>query len=385
MNTVLSATPPLAAWVKPRVDLSTTYAVFRDPNARALVRTGDSAGDFRLPRRLSNGQGLALSATVDLPRAISMYTGDSSALRRLARALSPIEVQWRRDLRSTFDGVAFDPALGYQLALGGVNAFREVNDVPATSAGISRNLTVTHSLYLPLGLTLLDRYSRITSTSWSRLANVQSLLRARQVTFPDLSLRWSYQPPPALRAIIASVGAQVGARVTKVSSFQPTLGDITAVGLRTAQTLKQYPINGSVTWALAGGLSTSAGWSRADRRELRSGGITEGNQDDISFDIGKQFPLPRSWQLRSNVLRTRLGYQSTHAQAFFLQDTTRKRVTDNGRWAVSANADTDVSDTMSLSMTLSRVMTYDNSYDRSFSQTVFSIVFHLQFFAGELR
>ncbi len=85
------------------------------------------------------------------------------------------------------------------------------------------------------------------------------------------------------------------------------------------------------------------------------------------------------------MLRTRLSYQSTHAQAFFVQDTVRKRVTDNGRWAVSANADTDVSDTMSLSMTLSRVLTYDNSYDRKFSQTMLSVVFSLQFFAGELH
>jgi hypothetical protein len=132
-----------------------------------------------------------------------------------------------------------------------------------------------------------------------------------------------------------------------------------------------------------GGFSTSAGWNHTDREDIRSGGLTEGSQNDITVDLGKAFGLPRRWSLKSHQLRTRLGYQSTHTQSFFVQDTARTRVTDNGRWAVTANADSDVSDTMSLSFLLSRVLTYDNAYDRRFSQTVFSIVFHLQFQAGE--
>ncbi|HEX6536056.1 MAG TPA: cell surface protein SprA [Gemmatimonadaceae bacterium] len=386
MSAVVSAVLPLTAWVKPRVDFNTTFSLLRDPNARNLLQTGDTTGDFRLPRRLANGQGLAVTATFDIPRAIALYTSESSALRGLAKAISPIDVQWRRDLRSTFDGVAFDPSLGYQLALGGVDRFREVNGVPATSAGVSRNLVVSHSLFLPLGLTVMDRYSRTRSTSWSRILDIQTLLEAEQRIFPDVSVRWNFTPPEFLRPVLTSVGAQVGARVTKSSSFQPTAGDqtfIPGLGLRIEQTLHEYPLNGSVTWALLGGFSTSAGWNRTDRREIRSGGLTEGSQHDLTIDVGKAFPLPRRWTLKSHELRTRVGYQSTHTQAFFVQDSTRKRVTDNGRWAITGNADSDVSDTMSLSLLLARVLTYDNALDRRFSQTVVSVVFHLQFFAGD--
>ena len=387
MSTVVSVAPAISPWVRPRVDFNTTFSLLRDPNAREIVQSLDTTGDYRLPRRFSNGQGLAVSATVDIPRAIALYASDSSPLQALRRVLSPIDIQWRRDLRSTFDGVPFDPSLGYQLALGGEDGFREVGGALATSAGVSHNLVVSHSLYLPFGLSVTDRYSRVQSTSWSRVVDVQTLLEAEQETFPDLSVRWNYTPPALLRDVITSVGAQVGARVTSARSFQPTAGDasfIFGAGLRTEQTLRQYPLNGSLTWAILGGFSTSAGWTRAERREVRSGGLIEGSQNDVSMDVAKVIPLPTSWNLQSNLLRTRLGYQSTHTQSFFVQDTTHRRVTDNGRWAVMLNADSDVSETLSLSMLLMRVLTYDDAYDRKFSQTVLSVVFHLLYGVGEL-
>jgi len=203
-----------------------------------------------------------------------------------------------------------------------------------------------------------------------------------------VSLRWTYTAPPFLRGLFTSLDAQVGARITHANSFQPTAGDqsfIFGSGIRTTQTLTQYPLSGSVTWTILGGFSTDASWNRTDREEVRSGGLTEGSQHDLSFAVAKAFPLPESWTIKSKLLRTRLGFQRTHTQAFFVQDTVHKRVTDNGRWAVTANADSDVSDTMSLSLLLARVLTFDNAYDRRFSQTVGSIIFHLQFAAGNGR
>lgn len=381
----LSAAPPLTAWLRPRFDFSSTFALLRDPNTGTLIQAADTTGPFRIPRRLYNTQSLAVTTSIDIPRALTLYSGDSSPVRILARALSAVDVQWRRDLRSTFDGVGFDPSLGYQLGLGGVSAFREVNGVPATSAGVARNLIVAHSVYLPGGVTILDRYSSVSSTSWSRVLDVQTLLEARQQTFPDVSVRWSFVPPAVLRVLLTAVTAQAGARVTTGRTFQPTAGDQTFIpgsGLRIDQRLTQFPVSGSITWSALGGFSTDASWNSAQRREVRSGGLMEGSQTDVSVDIAKAFPLPRRWTLKSNLLRTRLGFQETHAQAFFIQDTLRSRITDNGRWAVTANADSDVSDTMSLSFLLARVITFDNALDRRFSQTVASVVFHLQFAAG---
>jgi hypothetical protein len=403
MSAAISIAPPLAPWVRPRIDFTANFSLLRDPNARNIVRGpgegggpldpdaaldgSDDAGGFHLPRRFSNGQGLAVTASVDIPRAISLYTGDSSALRSLGKVLSPVDIQWRRDLRSAFDAVGFDPSLGYQLALGGDDDFRESQGVLATSAGVSHNLVLSHSLFLPLGFVVTDRYSRVHSTSWSRVVDVQTVLDAEQEIFPDLSLRWNYSAPQSLRDLFTSIGAQVGTRITRAKSFQPITGgatDIFGEGIRVEQELKQYPLSGSVSWSFLGGFSTNAGWTRADRRELRSGGLIVGSQNDLTADVAKAFPLPRSWKLQSNLLRTRVGYQSSHTQSFFVQEDTRRRVTDNGRWALSLNADSDVSETLSLSLLLMRVLTYDNAYDRRFSQTVFSVVFHLNYGVGEM-
>ncbi|MGH7718593.1 MAG: cell surface protein SprA, partial [Gemmatimonadaceae bacterium] len=385
MSTVVSAAPVIASWLRPRLEYSGTFSMLRDPNARALL--DDGSGSLRLPQRVSNNQGLGATTVVDVSRLIGLYASDSSLWRDVARVVQPIEVVWRRDLRSTFDGVPFTPDLGYQLALGGIEDFRQLDGTSATGAALSRLFMVTHTLAFPLGFTIVDRYSRSTTTSWARSLDLQSTISAEQTTFPDVSVRWSYAPI-WLGAIISSVGGQLGARVTRARSVQPLTsapgGGLTPA-LRFDQETTQLPVNGSVTWALLGGFSTSAGWNRTTREEVRSGGLTVSRQTDLSADVAKTFRLPPEWGWRGNTLRTRLGYQQSDNTSFFVIGGARRRVADNGRWAVSANVDSDISETMSFSLTLSRILNFDRNYDRRISQTVFSVVMHLNFFAGDLR
>jgi hypothetical protein len=64
--------------------------------------------------------------------------------------------------------------------------------------------------------------------------------------------------------------------------------------------------------------------------------------------------------------------------------TSRSRLTDNGRTAVSLNADTDLADNMTFSLQASRVVTFDRNFNRRFTQTVLSAVLNIQFFGGAL-
>ncbi len=385
VGTVVSVAPVLASWLRPRVDFSTTFSLLRDPNARALIATDESGGEMRLPRRLFNAQGLSAGAIVDLSRLISMYSAEGSPARRFANMLQPVEISWRRDLRSSFDGVPFTPGLGYQIPFGGVGDFREVDGRLATSAGVTRNLALNHTVLLPLGFTLVDRFSRTTTTTWSRLVDRQARLEAQQTTFPDVSLRWNYSPA-WLGDVITSVGAQAQARITTGYSAQPPLDGTTGSGgFRIDQRTTQFPVNASVVWALAGGFATDVGWNRIGRREVRSGARTLGTQNDFSASIARAFPVPSGWNITGTQIRTRLGYQATSTTSFFEQDTTRRRITDNGRWSVNANADTDISDNLSFSLALSRTVNYDRNLDRRFVQNVLSAIFQLQFFAGQLR
>jgi hypothetical protein len=384
ISTAIGAAPAVTSWLRPRFDYTTSFSMLRDPNFMRLV--ADSLGVLHLPRRFLNSQGVGAAATFDIGRAIQLVGGNDELLGVLARSLRPVDVAWRRDYRSTFDGVAFDAPLGYQLGRGGLTAFRSQNGVPATAAGASRSLTVSHAIALPFGLTLVDRYTRATTTSWARVVSGQTRLDAEQTVFPDMSLRWSLRPAATAR-IFSSIGGQVGIRVTRGSTFQPTLSDgseLSLPGVRYEQTIRQYPVTANAVWDILGGFSTGLGYNRTDRREVRSGGVIRSDQDDLSAEVGKNIPLPASWQIRGQMLRTRLGVQQSQNRTIFVVGGTERRATDNGRWSVNANADSDISETLSFTMTLARIINYDNINDRRFSQTVFSVVMHLSFFAGVL-
>ncbi len=387
LSTTVSAAPPVTSWLKPRFEYTTAFFMLRDPQTHTLVQATGSPGEFRLPRRLLNSQGMGAAATVDLARATSVAFGDSSFLARLVRGIRPVDIAWRRDLRSTFNGVAFDPSLDYQLALGGVDGFRDRDGVLATSAGASHSLTVTHTVDFPLGFSVVNRYSRARSTTWSRIIDRQALLFTEQRTYPDVSARWNLTPPAVLRGLLSSVGAQAGVRITRANSFQPTVFDPadSAAGIRFEQTVRQTPINASITWAALGGFSTAVGWNHLTREELRSGGVTRGSQDELTAELGKVFRLPQDVQWKGNTVRTRLGFQQSHTQSFFVFGDTRRRVTDNGRWSVDGSADSDVTETTAFGLTLSHVVNFDENLDRRFTQTVVSAVLRVNFFSGDFR
>ncbi|MBA3560486.1 MAG: hypothetical protein H0W30_18035 [Gemmatimonadaceae bacterium] len=389
MGAAISAAPQISSWIKPRIDFSTQYSMFRDPNSPSVLQEADSSGPFRLPRRLSNSQGLGLSAAIDLGRGMSMYSSDSGFVRRLSNVFQPIEVSWRRDLSSSFDGVPFTPGFGYQFGLGDITDFRDENGVAATSASERHTFGVNNSLALPFGARLTSRYGRLNSTVWAKRLNTQAEIQQSTVTFPDVNLGWTIQPK-LIRSFISSIGTNAAYRLEKSTTFQPSISDATGTessdggGLRGEITSKTYPVTASIAWAFAGGFSTTAGWRRTDRSELRSGGLTLGNQSELNGNVGKSFKLPQRFKARGD-LRWTLGLVQSRTQSFFATDTTRRRVTDNGRWAMNTNADTDLSDNMNFSMTLSRVANYDNLYDRRFTQMVLTASLQISFFAGELR
>jgi hypothetical protein len=387
LQSALLFTPAVTAWLRPSLEIASSFTMFRDPNTRTLLRAEGDSGELRLPRRLSNLQTIVAGASVDLGGAIGRYAGDSGIARRIANAIQPVRVTWTREMRSLFDATSFTPGLSYQFGLGEVDDFRSLRNVLATTAGVVRGLTLDHTLSLPFGASLTQHYQRTVNTTWTRRAqDAQSMLEARSVTFPDVGLRWTFRPGP-LSSIISTVSAEARAAITRASSVQPPLpsGGITLAGVRTELETRQYPLRGTLAWDLFGGFTTSAAWLRTTRRELRSGGTSEGEQNDVTADITKLFRLPESWRLPSNVLRTYVGLQRISTETVFLADTTSKRIADNGRWALNARAETDVAENASFTLSASRTVTYDEVNDRRFTQFVLSAVLELQFFAGELR
>ncbi len=385
MQAGINIAPPINAWFRPRLDLGTTYNMLRDPNTLSFLRAQDSIGSYRLPRRLGNTQTMTAGFTLDIPRAVRGLDS-GSVLRRWLNAFQPIDVNLNRSLLSAYEGTPMQPSLRYQLGFGGINAFRRLGGDLATSAGIVNQLSLNNSIRLPLGATLANRYQRINTRNWTRRFDErQEIVDGTQVVFPDISLRWSGQPP-TLRRFISGLGMNARLLDTRQLNATEPLGGEESIDLGKIR-VRSYPMNASLVFAGARPFSTSVGMNVSEHHDSRPGLASNGRTTDFSADVAKPWRLPADWHLQSD-LRTRLSYQRSQGTNFVenpLAFTGRSRLADNARRAFSFNADTDVSDNLSSSFVISRVETLDRNLNRGFTQTVLSAVLHMQFYAGEFK
>jgi hypothetical protein len=360
--------------------------MLRDPNTLSFTRPPDSTGNFRIPRRLGNSQTMTAGLTLDLPKAVKLYTDSASFLRGVLSGLQPVDVNFNRSLLSVYDGSSRQAPLLYQLALGGVNTFRELSGELATSAGLVTQLSVNQSLNLPGGASIASRYQRIDTRNWTRrFEERQEVVDGTQVVFPDVSLRWSGRPA-GLQSVISSIGAN--ARVLETRQFN---GTVALAGEEFDDTgrmrIRTFPMSGSIVFAGARPLSSTVGYSLSKRLDAKPGLRSNGNNSDFSIEVSKPWAVPASWETRGD-LRTRLSYQKSEGQNFVVNPIAfsgESRLSDNGRRALSMSADTDVAENLTSSFVLSRVESFDRNLNRRFTQTVLSAVMHLQFYAGEFK
>ncbi len=386
MQAGINISPPITAWFRPRLDFGTSYNMLRDPNTLSFTREQDSTGNYRIPRRLGNSQTMTAGLTLDLPRAVRLYTDSASFLRGFLGGLQPVDINFNRSLLSVYDGSSAPAPLLYQFALGGVNTFRALSGELATSAGLVTQLSVNQSLNLPFGASIASRYQRINTRNWTRrFEERQEVVDGTQVMFPDISLRWSGRPI-ALRSVISSLGGN--ARMLETRQFngtEPLLGELFDDSGR--MRVRSFPMSGSVVFAGARPFSSTVGFSLSRRLDAKPGLRSNGNNSDFSVDLAKPWALPADWKMRSD-LRTRVSYQKSQGENFVVNPlavTGESRLSDNGRRALSMSADTDVAENLTSSFVLSRVESFDRNLNRRFTQTVLSAVMHLQFYAGEFK
>jgi hypothetical protein len=380
----LTFAPALRGWIRPRFDFSSTYSMVRDPNTPFFTRPLEATPEQRVPRRLANTQTITAGATLDWAAALSAADRASSFSRALTRTIRPLDLTINRHVLSLYDAVAVSAPLSYQFAFGGAAAFRAIRGSPATAAGVNNQLTVVQELRLPLGATLTGRYQQVNLRNWTRrFDESQAVTDGSQILFPDLALRWTGRPA-ALSGIWSNFSLTARALETE-QEFATPLHAITGLfddrgTLRT----RSYPITLAAVWSAIPGLSTNVTFARTHRHELRPGLNMRARGQELSFDIGKEFSLPRQWELRS-PLRTRLSYENTEGSNFVVNPlalTNLSRVTDNGRRAWTFTADTDVAENLASSFVISRVLSFDRNLDRRFTQTILSAVLHMQFFGG---
>jgi hypothetical protein len=401
MQAGFNFTPQFSSWIRPRVEFGSEYNMLRDPNTLSFLRVEDSVGSLRLPRRLGSTQTTTAGVTLDLPKAADRFIDSTSWFHGFLKSVQPIDVNFNRSLLSVFDQSPSEAPISYQLAFGNMHRFREIEGNPATSAGLVNQLSANHTIALPFGVSLANRYQLISARNWTRRPDEsQAVTDGTQVVFPDLSLRWSMKPD-RLRRVISSIGGTARAVQTKqLNSRQPDrIGapllesdaantvEPTFLADRVEILVRSFPANLAIVFAGARPLTANLSYALSTRSEKRPGLSARSGSNDISIELAKPWAVPADWKLRSDI-RTRVSYQDTQGDNFVLNPlalSRESRLTDNGRRAFSFSADTDVAENLSSSFVFSRVESFDLNLNRRFTQTVLSAVLHLQFFGGELQ
>jgi hypothetical protein len=358
----------------------------RDPNNRVPVRLeGDSTGGFKLPESLSNSQHRELGATASIGQLAQGLFGDSSALTGVFRRIQPIDASFTRDFRSGFDRPTFDASLGYLLGLGGLDAFRAQNGVPATSSGDTKGRTVAGGLQLPLGLSLRLNYRDLQTASWALRSWEADQVRFDQHTreWPSGSLSWTYSPRWALRKVISILNANARVSRTLSSSEQPGLAG--GEPSRTENNTQAVAPSLSITWL--GGITTSMQLSRARSDALTSGNTTRRDQDDWSGAMNFGFRLPQSLVRMKSDIRTTLSLNSSVVTTCLLRvDATEcAPVSDSRRKAVDLRLDTGFSPQVRGGASFSYVLTEQRQTSARYSQLTITVFAEIFFESGQIR
>jgi len=381
LGATIRIAPAPESWVRPRFELASGYSMLRDPNAPGVSAPG--ADGLRLARRFGNSQRASASAVFDLPK-VTAGLPEQSLARGVARFLGTIDVSVGRDQLSAYDAAPLTPGWRYQFGLAEFNDVRAIGDVLATTAGAGTRYAASNTLTLPFGASIAQRMQKTDSRHYSRrLVDRVTLVDGEQVIYPDVTFRWSGQPM-ALTWLLSNVSATVRAVHTLQAFVSPPETPGGAMERR-ATRLRTYP----ATLTLNGpgdDLSLTLGFTRSERSDSLPGSAGQSRSTDGTADVTKAFPLPASWRLPGG-LRTRLSYQRTETRSYvsnLAASSLRSRLTDNGRSAISLNADTDLADDISFSLQASRVVTFDRNFNRRFTQTLISAVLNIQFFGGAL-
>ena len=386
VSTTFAFAPSLHGWFRPRADFMTSYQMQRDPNARQLLREEDSTGAYRLPRRVYGVQSLATGAQVNLARLANGWVRDSARIAAIDHVLLPIDFAWTRSRNSSFDGTPFTPGFAYQFGWAGENGYRDVRGVLASNAGTTSQVALNGGARLPLGLTLGLGTRRQSTRNWLiRPDRSQAVVDGDQVTLPDLSIRGTWRPR-GLENLLTSVSAAAGYTLSHQRYVVPSYAAGTTGDVRTGRS-ERYPLGASVQFAEQGALALAFNISSTFRTDSLPGSVADGSSHDVNAELSRVFRLPTDWKLRSN-LRTRLAYQSTGSSEYVANafaTGARSRLADNGRRAISLNADTDVSEGVTFSLQSAHIVTFDNNLNRRYTQVVLSAVLQIAFFAGEMK
>ena len=379
MTTALSVTPRLSSWLRPRYVTSSSFLLSRTLSSRTPIQEDGDSGGFILPQTLNNGRLREIGVSLDLSRALRGLWGDSSGVSQALGRLRPVDFVNRLNRSSTFDLAAFNPDLGYMLALGGRDRFLAQEGEIARGATETRTTTLSSGADLPLGFTATVSYSLIRTDRFQLVGDGFAVTTTRQREWPVGNLRWTrtFRGGP-----LTLVAAGAGIRRREGTSTQPSIGDAGALSATTS-----YALTPDLQMSFRNGLAMTLAMQTRSQRSENNGNATELDQDDYTGSVNYSFPLPAAIsRLRKQVRSTLTALSSKTLTC--LEERGNPGcivVSDVRRQEIRAGLDTDLLKTVSGGLQFGYSISDARHLSRRTSQLFIMLTFQLSLYAGDYR
>jgi len=385
-GTNVNVTPRLGAWIRPRASLTSSFSFTRDPNARQAVREiGDSAGAFRVPAAFSNVRRLEAGTQLDPRRLAQAAFGDSARMTRWLSHLGNVDVSYSRQRTSSFNQAGGLPAFGYQLGLGGMDAFRSTGGLAAVSASENATLTGGGSASLPLGVRVNANYRRTSGIAWALRSNRQVPIRTGSRDWPSGTLSWSVTPSRRnIGRFLSSLTAQATYRRTEAANQQSTFESASNASV-TRSIERALTPSLSLTWL--GGVLTSYDASRGRTERLSAANVFKDERNQQNATVSFAFRPPTALgRWRSNI-RTTLRYSVTDNTTCLRSAGQADCVpfVDSRQVQAQLTMDTDLPPNMSAGLQMAYLLNEERQTNRRVRQIVITAFVQLATNVGQLR
>lgn len=380
--TTLALTPRVTTWFRPRFLTSSQFLMLRSLTGRQpFQEIGDTAGAFILPSTLNNRRLKELGAAFDLTQLFTKApTGEAGRVQAPSKfRFRPIDVRTAIEHSSTYDLPAFDPDLGFMLALGGLDDFRKHEGERALGVAEIRTTAVGGGADLPWGFTLTAVYARIRTTRL-QLVDIDYLnTESFQREWPSGSLRWTR---PLARGPLALLALGAAFRQREGSTRQPSVG-----GIAVNNSTKSTTLAPDLALTFRNGVSLSAAFNKLDQQALNGGNETRTLQRDLTASANYAFLLPASVSQSRKQVRTSLSAVVSKNESC-LQTASASdcaTISDLLRHEIRGGADMDFNRILTAGLQFGYTMNDARYLNRKFTQIVLSANFTLSLFSGDYR
>ncbi len=301
VRTDLTWQPRLASWFDSDFTMNTDYGTNRN-----VSYIQDLDGDTTLVRDLSMLRELAFQFDVRPDVFLTAFgitgsqeaTGMARSLRAFWDRLSPIRIDWRKALSSTYDRRDLSPALADQLVLTSFSSMRVMGADTASAAGDTRGWSVEGGYQFPHGLDFDLGYTSSDRRTFTPLNE----RRVKDTEWPSFQVRWRDLPIPGpLQGSLRDISITGGWRTRKTNTSTATGQDRGSE--RTVRSV-------GLVFILMNGFNFTYDFSNTASESLDATGLSQSDRASHSVRLSGFLPPPGFLSFVKNDVRISFEYSN---------------------------------------------------------------------------